>query len=80
MIILITSVWTCLTLSSKPSDSTSDIYPIIPKTNRRVSDDSLIVQVDLLDESEIGLAYGMADEFGEHYTPVKPKHLALCCH
>ena len=70
-----------IALSAKPCDTRSDSSSISPKTNRRISfDDALIIQADFLDDSDKGLAYGMMDEFGEPYKPVKPKCLALCCH
>ena len=39
-----------------------------------------VVDSGVLDDRQIGLSYGMLDEDGLPYEPVKLKTFALCCH
>jgi hypothetical protein len=69
-----------LALSAKPRDSVSDISSASTNTERRILNNGLIIQAEQLYNREIGHAYGMVDDEGEQYSPVRPKNLSLCCH
>ena len=69
-----------LALSAKPRDSVSDISSASTNTERRMLNNGLIIQAEQLYNRDIGHAYGMVDDFGEQYSPVRPKNLSLCCH
>ena len=66
-------------LSGSSTDPTPPVQfsSIIPEANQKPKD-GLTTKVNLLNERDTGLAYGVLDDGGEHYNQVKPKHFSLC--
>ena len=60
-------------------ETTSDIYTLAVDNEPPVPSSSRLFNTPLQDQTQIGMSYGMLDEDGLPFEPVKLKTFSLCC-
>ena len=60
-------------------ETTSDIYTLAVDNEPPVPSSSRLSNTPLQDQRQIGMSYGMLDEDGLPFEPVKLKTFSLCC-